>query len=301
MSHDATNWAVKQRGLRPIAKIVLWHLADCHNPTMGCFPTQEYLAGEAEVSRASVNRILTELEQAGIIRREPAVDPETHRQLPTRYRLAFEKGFEPLHVDGDVTGLDTAQKAVPCLKSDDNRVSNSVVSVSHSSETLTSKGTSNLTGKASERVSNDVLWAAYPHRPMDNRTSANAAMDALTDAETVRLLVACKRYFQWHIEDAEGRGVAPAQQLEYRPSMARWVSTGAWTGALNVLLKSDPVPPSAYGLVVLPPDHPDFIAVQRMRGKPIFVGKSGNATLRLEEIEQARAAAYTATEERKAG
>jgi DNA-binding MarR family transcriptional regulator len=211
MSHEATNWAVKQKGLRPIAKIVLWHLADCHNPVQGCFPTQDYLAGEAEVSRASVNRILTELEQSGIIRREQQVDPETRRQLPTRYRLAFEKGFEPLDVEGRVSGLDTEEKPEPCLKIEKSRVSKSAVSVSHSSETLTSKITSNLTGNGSERASFDEVWELYPKRRLTNRAEAQAAFDLLADAETHRCLIAAKRFRQWHIEDSEARHSTPRQ------------------------------------------------------------------------------------------
>lgn len=41
-------------------------------------------------------------------------------------------------------------------------------------------------------------------------------------------------------------------------------------------------------LVVLMPDHPDFAAVQTMRGARIMVGKSGKATFKITEIEQAR-------------
>jgi DNA-binding MarR family transcriptional regulator len=141
VSHEATNWAIKMKKLRPIAKIVLWHLADCHNPTQGCFPTQEYLADQAEVSRASVNRILSELEQAGIIRRQIRLHPETKRRISTRYLLAFEKDFEPLHVEDHVTGLDMDQNTDPCLKNEQSHVSKSASSMSHSSETQTCKGT----------------------------------------------------------------------------------------------------------------------------------------------------------------
>jgi hypothetical protein len=295
MSHDATNWAVKQRGLRPIAKIVLWHLADCHNPTMGCFPTQDYLAGEAEVSRASVNRILSELERGGLIRREPMVDPRTNKQLPTRYRLAFEEGFEPLHVDDCVTGLDTANNGKPCVKNEDSRVSNSAIPVSHSSETLTSnrtsKGTGNALRAASEQVSFDDVWNAFPRRPMTNRTDAKAAFDATSEDERPRILIAAKRYHQWHVEDSEARKVEPASQLEYRLGLGKWLRSGAWVEALSLPLKSDPVPPSPNGLVVLGQDHPDFAAVERLRGRKVIVGQSGKATFRAEEIEQARAVA----------
>ena len=111
MSHRATNWAVEQRGIRPIAKVILWHLADRHNPDNGCFPDQATLARDCEVSRASVNRHLTELEEAGLIRREQRTDGTTGRQLPTRYRLAFEEGFEPLHLVPRVASVDTENEA----------------------------------------------------------------------------------------------------------------------------------------------------------------------------------------------
>lgn len=287
MSHDATNWAVKQRGLRPIAKIVLWHLADCHNPTQGCFPTQEYLAGQAEVSRASVNRILTELEQAGIIRREPAIDPDTRRQLPTRYRLAFEKGFEPLPVEGDVTRLDTG----PCLTNGDSRVSEIDVSVSHSSETLTSKLTSNGNGKASERVSFEDAWKAFPHRPQPNRTAAQEAWAELSDPETHRAYVAVQRFNRWHVEDSENRGETPESQLGFRPGMAKWIRTGAWIEALSTPLRIDPVAGKSEELVALDADSADAKAIARIRGKAPYVGSSGKITVTRSELEQARTAA----------
>lgn len=192
MSHEATNWAVKLKGLRPIAKIVLWHLSDCHNPVQGCFPTQEYLAEMAEVSRASVNRILSELEHAGLIRREIRFDPDTKRRLPTRYALAFEKDFEPLHVESDVTGLDMASEALadgdPCLKNSESHVSNSAGSMSHSSETITSKGTSKLTGNPPQppEIGGQgfaEMWKAWPSEHRGRRDNAQGAFEKLSKSE----------------------------------------------------------------------------------------------------------------------
>lgn len=110
MSHRATNWAVEQRGIPAIAKVVLWHLADRHNPDNGCFPDQATLADSVEVSRASINRHLTELEKAGLIRREQRVDPTTGKHLSTRYRLGFEEGFEPLDIVVRVSNSDTENR-----------------------------------------------------------------------------------------------------------------------------------------------------------------------------------------------
>ncbi|MEI4263435.1 helix-turn-helix domain-containing protein [Roseovarius sp. D0-M9] len=95
MSHDATNWAIKQRGLKPTTKIVLWHLCDRFNPDFGCFPSQARLAHDCEISRSTLNDHLRQLEAGGLLRRVPRIDSVTKRQLPTRYILGFERGFTP--------------------------------------------------------------------------------------------------------------------------------------------------------------------------------------------------------------
>ena len=95
MSHAATNWAIQQRGLKPTTKIVLWHLCDRFNPDYGCFPSQERLAHDCEIGRATLNRHLDDLEARGLIHRIRVIDVRTKRQRPTRYLLGFEPDFPP--------------------------------------------------------------------------------------------------------------------------------------------------------------------------------------------------------------
>lgn len=132
MSHEATNWAIKQRGLKPTTKIVLWHLCDRFNPDYGCFPSQDRLAHDCEISRSTLNDHLGQLEAVGLLRRVPRLDPVTKRQLPTRYILGFEPGFTPVAVvpcpeighgenagaespDGtDTSAMEDSADAVPC-------------------------------------------------------------------------------------------------------------------------------------------------------------------------------------------
>jgi len=94
MSHEATNWAIKQRGLSPAAKIVLWHLCDRYHPDHGCFPSQATLARDCEISESSLNNHLNALETAGLIARERRADQKTRKRRSTVYRLAFEDGFQ---------------------------------------------------------------------------------------------------------------------------------------------------------------------------------------------------------------
>jgi hypothetical protein len=128
MSHAATNWAIQQRRLKPTTKIVLWHLCDRFNPDFGCFPSQEQLAHDCEISRSTLNDHLTLLESAGLIRRVQRLNPGTKRQMPTRYILAFEPGFTQDRADqgSEITAI-SEDKPVdnphPCPKSTHGAVS----------------------------------------------------------------------------------------------------------------------------------------------------------------------------------
>lgn len=121
MSHAATNWAIRQKGLKPAAKIVLWHLADRHNADTGqCNPKQERLAQDCEMSRSTLNLHLNELERLGLIRRIVTIDGATKRQRPTAYVLV---GFECEAASENRTRPVSENKTrKPCPKSVESRV-----------------------------------------------------------------------------------------------------------------------------------------------------------------------------------
>lgn len=91
MSHDATNWAVKVRGISCTEARVLWHLADCHNPIFGCYPKQDYLAVACEIDVRSIRRALDALRAKGHI--NWVEQREGKNRKANRYSLAFEDGF----------------------------------------------------------------------------------------------------------------------------------------------------------------------------------------------------------------
>ena len=247
-----------------------------------CRRSQVVMAKEIGCARSTVQASIDRLIAAGWLQKRPQNELHTTgvRDSAHEYRVVLDVPDQPQDV---VSTLPTGRHPLPTHESAppaDIEIGTYVNEPLLTNPSLT---------VSSERVSNDVLWAGFPHRPMDNRPRFDAVMADKSDAETVRIWIAVQRYGRFHIEDAEGRGVTPDAQLEYRPAMARWISTAAWIDALTVPLKSDPVPPSADGIVVLPPDHPDVKAVERLRGKPVVLSsKTGNATLRIEEIEQAR-------------
>jgi len=126
MSHKATVWAIQQRGLKPATKIVLWFLCDRHNPDFGCFPTQERLADDAEMSISALNAHLAKLEELRLIHRVRVHDPRTHKRQATRYILGFEDGFpqEPSPETGDgFEGTKEEQDADPTPDSGDWAIS----------------------------------------------------------------------------------------------------------------------------------------------------------------------------------
>lgn len=70
MSHYMTALAMKQKGLKPATKIVLYWLADHHNGETGkCFPSINRLAELSEMSRRAVEGHLDTLEKLGLITR----------------------------------------------------------------------------------------------------------------------------------------------------------------------------------------------------------------------------------------
>lgn len=268
MSHKATSWAVQQRGLKPAVKVLLWHLADRHNVDNGCFPNQSMLADDCEMSRATVNRHLDELEQAGLIRRIKRIDPDTRRQLSTRYVLAFEEGFEPLHVEGRVSNLDTE----PCLKKGQSRVSKIDDSVSHSCETLTCKGTSKEPGTPVERELFNEIWEVFPRSPYAKEVEALHAFNDLSDSDKLEAMRGAELFAAWFREEAGRRKEPIADRMAYAPVLAKWLRNRGWVEALTLKVKARPSSEAAAALAAV--EYVDrvtqselFEACEKMRGK----------------------------------
>ena len=71
MSHYMTALAMKQKGLRPATKVVLYWIADHHNGETGdCFPSINRLANLCEMSRRSVETHITALEDQKLLTRK---------------------------------------------------------------------------------------------------------------------------------------------------------------------------------------------------------------------------------------
>jgi len=134
MSHEGTAWAIKQRGLKPATKQVLWQLCDRFHPDHGCFPSQETLAHDCEMSRRSINNHLEVLEARGLIRRVVRKNSKNQRHQSTNYLLAFQFEGDQIPETVDETSqkpcANIAHGAVckkpqkPCANSGQSRVQN---------------------------------------------------------------------------------------------------------------------------------------------------------------------------------
>ncbi|MBX5082150.1 helix-turn-helix domain-containing protein [Rhizobium lentis] len=109
MSHEATMWAVKVRGISCAEARVLWHLADCHNPIYGCYPKQDYLADACEIDERSVRRSLVALREKGLI--NWIEQREGKNRKANRYSLAFEQGFRPHSSENEPDNLSASSEA----------------------------------------------------------------------------------------------------------------------------------------------------------------------------------------------
>lgn len=94
MSHIATSWAMKQPNLTPAQFRVLLCMADRHNPDYGCYPSQDKLAHDCNMSRRSVQNKISELIKFGIVKASRRRRKGSLGFAVNRYYFAFEKAFK---------------------------------------------------------------------------------------------------------------------------------------------------------------------------------------------------------------
>jgi DNA-binding transcriptional MocR family regulator len=96
MSHFMTALAMKQRGLKPAAKIVLYWLADHHNETTGqCFPSIKRLVDLCEMDRATVIRHINNLVEMGLVNRIERTR-DNGSQTSNAYELMLKNATPPV-------------------------------------------------------------------------------------------------------------------------------------------------------------------------------------------------------------
>lgn len=206
MSHEATAWAWKIRGLKPATKIVLLHLADRHNPDNGCFPSIRRLAEDCEMSVRSVHTHITQLEDAGLVKRTARVR-ESGQQSSNEYVLNM--GVQNLHTP-------PAKSAPPTLQ---NLHTNNLVSNNPVSLTIFDQRRADLV------ISDNFheIWAMYPRK---------AGKGAARKAYERAVKKICPNTLHQKLEAFTQALSASGTEERYIPHLSTWLNQERWDDEL---------------------------------------------------------------------
>ena len=208
MSHYMTALAMKQKGLKPATKIVLYWLADHHNGETGeCFPSINRLADVCEMSRRSVEAHLETLETLGLIQRVNQYR-DTGGKTSNKYILGLSENVSEQD--------DTQNLRMVCEKSAQGDTQNL---------RMNNLGINNL-GKETNLSSSDddgvdyyfdQLWEEYP-RKVGKAQAKKAFKTASKKINFYDLLPK----FEAYVLTLEGK------ETQFIPHLATWLNGERW-------------------------------------------------------------------------
>ena len=143
MSVAAMAWAWKRPNLNSTQQLVLLALADHINVDGFCWPRQEILAKKTRLKRPTINRIIKEMAEMGILEIIPRRD-EFNRPRSNHYRFV---GFS----EGNVTDDDTSN-----VSNDDSTVTHADT---ESSRETSKKEPSDQSGESDDLTPTDLMEA----------------------------------------------------------------------------------------------------------------------------------------------
>lgn len=201
MSHYMTALAMKQQGLKPATKIVLYWLADHHNGETGlCFPSLNRLALLAEMDKSTVVRHIDTLATLGLVERVRS-NREDGGYSSTHYVL---KIGTPLSQN---TTSPCSKNAPPLVaKCNTNLGSNNL-------------GNNNHTSSKDDEVNYyfDQLWEMYP-RKVGKGQARKAYVTASKKIDFFDLLPKLEAY----VSTLDGK------DKQYMPHLATWLNGERW-------------------------------------------------------------------------
>ena len=212
MSHYMTALAMKQKGLKPATKIVLYWLADHHNGETGeCFPSINRLADVCEMSRRSVENHLETLETLGLIQR---VNQFRDRGGKTSNRYLLE--LTGTSENDSSADTDTQNLRMVCEKSAHGHTQNL---------RMNNLGINNL-GKETNISSSDddgvdyyfdQLWEEYPRKV--GKAQAKKAFKAAS--KKINFYDLLPKYMSY-VLTLEGK------ETQFIPHLATWLNGERW-------------------------------------------------------------------------
>lgn len=212
MSHYMTALAMKQQGLKPATKIVLYWLADHHNgETLKCYPSIKRLSKVCEMSEQSVRNQLKELERLGLIQFTPYFCDDG-RQTSNNYYLMLKD-------DGTVGGLEKYERASRNLRGEGTKSVGG--RVQNFDPNLVRKNLGKETNKSSSDDEVDYyfdqLWSLYP-RKVGKGQARKAFKAASKKKDFYELLPKLMDY----VQTLEGK------DKQFIPHLATWLNGERW-------------------------------------------------------------------------
>ena len=207
MSHYMTALAMKQQGLKPATKIVLYWLADHHNGETGkCFPSINRLAELSEMSRRSVEGHLETLETLGLIKRVNQFR-ETGGKSANSYILELTGTYENIS--------DAQNLRMVCEKTAHGDTQN----LRMNNLGINNLGKEPNTSSKDDEVNYyfDQLWSLYP-RKVGKGQARKAFKAASKKADFYDLLPKLMDY----VQTLEGK------DKQYIPHLATWLNGERW-------------------------------------------------------------------------
>jgi len=199
MSHYMTALAMKQQGLKPATKIVLYWLADHHNGTTGlCIPSQKRLAELCEMTDRSVRTHLDTLQTLGLIQ---VIERKRDNgsQTSNEYKLLFDVQNLPTPMENISS---PPMQNLPTLNLGINNLG---------------KETNNSSSNDEVDYYFDQLWSLYP-RKVGKGQARKAFKAASKKADFYDLLPKLMDY----VQTLEGK------DKQYIPHLATWLNGERW-------------------------------------------------------------------------
>ena len=202
MSHYMTALAMKQQGLKPATKIVLYWLADHHNGETGkCFPSLARLCKVTEMGKTALVGHLDTLEKLGLIERLRKYD-NNGAFKSTDYVLTLKDDTLVRNTDNPCSDF-----TPPLVRNaNTNLVSNNL-------------GSKPYTSSKDDEVNYyfDQLWEMYP-RKVGKGQARKAFKAASKKIEFYDLLPKLMDY----VETLNGK------DKQYMPHLATWLNGERW-------------------------------------------------------------------------
>lgn len=207
MSHYMTALAMKQRGLPPYSKILLYWLADHHNAeTNKCFPSLSRLSKLCEISKRSVQNHLQNLKACGLISVEHSYRDDG-QQTSNNYLLHLsDEGVQDM-LGGDAEYATPGVQDLPANNLGSNNPGREIVLVRNIEQTI---------------ADFEEWWKVYP-RKVGKYKASPAFAKACHITNFDELMEATKRF----AKACEG------QDKQFIPHPTTWLNQQRWNDDIS--------------------------------------------------------------------